>query len=168
MKNLITKKSLVIAAALSFAFMMTSCNKKTAADKSNALYTLTFARGAYGHALNPLFELGKRYYSEYGVDVKVVPLEREQIFESESIGKVDGAYNDLAFPLQFGGNGGNIVIYGGAMNGGMALLAKEQYEANFDMEYSSTILKGKELDSLKIDIDHASKYGGDDPDQGSR
>ena len=129
MKNLITKKSLVIAAALSLAFMMTSCSKKTAANKSNALYTLTFARGASGHALNPLFELGKRYYSEYGVDVKVVPLEREQIFESESIGKVDGAYNDLAFPLQFGGNGGNIVIYGGAMNGGMALLANPKVAA---------------------------------------
>ena len=38
---------------------------------------------------------------------------------------------------------------------GMALLSKEQYEANFDMEYYSTILKTKDLDNLKIDITHA-------------
>ncbi len=33
---------------------------------------------------------------------------------------------------------------------GVALLAKEQYEANLDMEYKSTILKLEELDSLDI------------------
>ena len=38
---------------------------------------------------------------------------------------------------------------------GMALLSKEQYEANFDMEYYSTMLKANELDELKIDITHA-------------
>ena len=79
--------------------------------------------------MNPLFELGKRYYAEYDLQVNVIPLEREQIFESESIGKVDGAYNDLAFPLKYGGTGGNIVIYGGAMNGGMALLANPKVAA---------------------------------------
>ena len=38
---------------------------------------------------------------------------------------------------------------------GMALLSKEQYEANFDMEYYSTMLKLAELDELKIEISHA-------------
>ena len=37
---------------------------------------------------------------------------------------------------------------------GMALLSKEQYEANLDMEYTSTILKEDELDNLKIKITH--------------
>ena len=37
---------------------------------------------------------------------------------------------------------------------GMALLCKEQYEANFDMEYHSTILKQDELDKLEIKITH--------------
>lgn len=37
---------------------------------------------------------------------------------------------------------------------GMALLAKEQYEANFDMEYTSTILKSDELDNLEIKVTH--------------
>ena len=37
---------------------------------------------------------------------------------------------------------------------GMALLAKEQYEANFDMEYTSTILKLDELDNLEIKVTH--------------
>ena len=37
---------------------------------------------------------------------------------------------------------------------GMALLSKEQYEANLDMEYMSTILKEEELDNLKITITH--------------
>lgn len=37
---------------------------------------------------------------------------------------------------------------------GMALLAKEQYEANFDMEYTSTILKEDELDKLEIKVTH--------------
>ncbi len=37
---------------------------------------------------------------------------------------------------------------------GAALLAKEQYEANFDMEYHSTICKLDELDKLDIQISH--------------
>ena len=37
---------------------------------------------------------------------------------------------------------------------GMALLSKEQYEANFDMEYHSTILKNDELDKLEIKVTH--------------
>ena len=37
---------------------------------------------------------------------------------------------------------------------GVALLAKEQYESNLDMEYNSTILKSNELDSLDIHISH--------------
>ena len=37
---------------------------------------------------------------------------------------------------------------------GVALLAKEQYNANLDMEYYSTILKNEELDKLNIKISH--------------
>ena len=38
---------------------------------------------------------------------------------------------------------------------GMALLAKEQYETNMDMEYHSTICKKEDLDKLDIKITHA-------------
>ena len=38
---------------------------------------------------------------------------------------------------------------------GMALLSKEQYEANLDMEHTSTILKTDELDKLEIKVTHA-------------
>ena len=37
---------------------------------------------------------------------------------------------------------------------GIALLSKEQYESNLDMEYKSTILKSDELDKLEIEITH--------------
>lgn len=37
---------------------------------------------------------------------------------------------------------------------GMALLSKEQYEANLDMEYKSNILKTDELDKLEIKVTH--------------
>lgn len=37
---------------------------------------------------------------------------------------------------------------------GMALLSKEQYEANFDMEYTSNICKNEDLDKLEIEITH--------------
>ena len=37
---------------------------------------------------------------------------------------------------------------------GMALLSKEQYEANFDMEYKSKILKTDEIDKLEIKVTH--------------
>ena len=37
---------------------------------------------------------------------------------------------------------------------GVALLAVEQFEANLDMEYHSTILKTEELDNLDIKITH--------------
>ncbi len=38
---------------------------------------------------------------------------------------------------------------------GMALLSKEQYESNFDMEYHSHILKEDELDKLEIKVTYA-------------
>ena len=38
---------------------------------------------------------------------------------------------------------------------GVALLAEEQYESNFDMEYKSKILKNDELENLKITTSHA-------------
>ena len=38
---------------------------------------------------------------------------------------------------------------------GMALLSKEQYEANFDMEYHSHILKTDEIDKLEIKVTYA-------------
>ena len=37
---------------------------------------------------------------------------------------------------------------------GMALLSKEQYEANLDMEYKSTLLNSDELDKLEIKVTH--------------
>ena len=37
---------------------------------------------------------------------------------------------------------------------GMALLSKEQYEANLDMEHTSTILKSDEIDKLQIKVTH--------------
>ncbi len=42
---------------------------------------------------------------------------------------------------------------------GMALIAKEQYETNLDMEYFSTILKTNELDNLDIKITHTRCNG---------
>ena len=67
-------------------------------------------------------------------------------------------YNDAvlrAFELIVGKNVIRPDISGLMGAFGMALLAKEQYEANLDMEYKSTILKQDELDKLKIDITHA-------------
>ena len=42
---------------------------------------------------------------------------------------------------------------------GVALLAEEQYETNFDMEYHSTILKTEELDNLDIKVTHTRCNG---------
>ena len=42
---------------------------------------------------------------------------------------------------------------------GMALIAKEQYETNLDMEYYATILKQDELDKLDIKINHTRCNG---------
>ena len=42
---------------------------------------------------------------------------------------------------------------------GMALIAKEQYETNLDMEYYSTILKQEELNSLDIKVNHTRCNG---------
>ena len=42
---------------------------------------------------------------------------------------------------------------------GVALLAKEQYETNMDMEYYSTILKKEELENLDIKITHTRCNG---------
>ena len=66
-------------------------------------------------------------------------------------------YNDAvlrAFELIVGKNviRPNIAGLMGAY--GVALLAKEQFETNNDKEYTSTILKNNELDSLEIDSSH--------------
>ena len=42
---------------------------------------------------------------------------------------------------------------------GMALIAKEQYETNLDMEYYSTILKQEELNNLDIKVNHTRCNG---------
>ena len=66
-------------------------------------------------------------------------------------------YNDAvlrAFELIVGKNVIRPDIAGLMGAYGAALLSKEQYEANMDMEYHSTILKGKELDNLKVETSH--------------
>ena len=42
---------------------------------------------------------------------------------------------------------------------GVALLAKEQYHSNLDMEYYSTILKAEELDKLEVKVNHVRCNG---------
>src|SRR5699024_5990941 len=66
-------------------------------------------------------------------------------------------YNDAvlrAFELIVGKNVVRPDISGLMGAYGMALLSKEQYEANLDMEYTSTILRTEEIDKLKIKITH--------------
>ena len=66
-------------------------------------------------------------------------------------------YNDAvlrAFELIVGKNVVRPDIAGLMGAYGMALLSKEQYEANLDMEYKSTILKADELDKLEIKVTH--------------
>ena len=66
-------------------------------------------------------------------------------------------YNDAvlrAFELIVGKNVVRPDIAGLMGAYGMALLSKEQYEANLDMEHRSTILKEDELDKLEIKVTH--------------
>lgn len=71
-------------------------------------------------------------------------------------------YNDAvlrAFELIVGKNVVRPDIAGLMGAYGVALLAKEQYESNLDMEYVSTITKLEDLDKLKIDISHVRCNG---------
>ena len=71
-------------------------------------------------------------------------------------------YNDAvlrAFELIVGRNVVRPDIAGLMGAYGVALLAKEQYEANMDMEYVSTLSKPEDLDKLKIDITHVRCNG---------
>ncbi len=80
----------------------------------------------------------------------------------ETLGKhivVQGGtfYNDAvlrAFELIVGKNVVRPDISGLMGAYGMALLSKEQYESNLDMEYKSTILGSDEIDKLQITITH--------------
>ena len=66
-------------------------------------------------------------------------------------------YNDAvlrAFELIVGKNVIRPDISGLMGAYGMALLSKEQYEANLDMEYVSTILRTEEIDKLEIKVTH--------------
>ena len=83
-----------------------------------------------------------------------------KVRDVETLGKhivVQGGtfYNDAvlrAFELIVGKNVVRPDIAGLMGAYGMALLSKEQYESNLDMEYKSTILKTDELDNLKIKV----------------
>ncbi len=71
-------------------------------------------------------------------------------------------YNDAvlrAFELIVGRNVVRPDIAGLMGAYGVALLSKEQYEANLDMEYTSTLAKMEDLDNLKIDISHVRCNG---------
>ncbi len=71
-------------------------------------------------------------------------------------------YNDAvlrAFELIVGRNVVRPDIAGLMGAYGVALLAKEQYEANMDMEYVSTLSKVEDLDKLQIDITHVRCNG---------
>ena len=85
-----------------------------------------------------------------------------KVRDVETLGKhivVQGGtfYNDAvlrAFELIVGKNVVRPDIAGLMGAYGMALLSKEQYESNLDMEYTSTILKTDELDNLEIKVTH--------------
>ena len=85
-----------------------------------------------------------------------------KVRDVETLGKhivVQGGtfYNDAvlrAFELIVGKNVVRPNISGLMGAYGMALLSKEQYESNLDMNYTSTILKTDELDNLKIKVTH--------------
>ena len=71
-------------------------------------------------------------------------------------------YNDAvlrAFELLVGRNVVRPDIAGLMGAYGVALLAKEQYEANLDMEYKSTIASSEEIDNLKIEATHVRCNG---------
>ena len=71
-------------------------------------------------------------------------------------------YNDAvlrAFELIVGRNVVRPDIAGLMGAYGAALLSKEQYEANMDMEYHSTLLKNNELDKLEITTSHVRCNG---------
>ena len=90
-----------------------------------------------------------------------------KVRDVETLGKhivVQGGtfYNDAvlrAFELIVGKNVVRPDIAGLMGAYGMALLSKEQYESNMDMEYTSTILKENELDSLEIKVTHTRCNG---------
>ena len=71
-------------------------------------------------------------------------------------------YNDAvlrAFELIVGRNVVRPDIAGLMGAYGAALLSKEQFEANLDMEYTSSLAKLEDLDKLKIDINHVRCNG---------
>ena len=71
-------------------------------------------------------------------------------------------YNDAvlrAFELIVGRNVIRPDIAGLMGAYGAALLSKEQFEANLDMEYTSTLAKVEDLEKLKIDISHVRCNG---------
>ena len=90
-----------------------------------------------------------------------------KIRDVKSLGKyivVQGGtfYNDAvlrAFELIVGKNVIRPNISGLMGAYGVALLAKEQFNSNLDMEYYSTILKPEELDNLNIKISHVRCKG---------
>ena len=90
-----------------------------------------------------------------------------KVRDVETLGKhivVQGGtfYNDAvlrAFELIVGKNVVRPDISGLMGAYGMALLSKEQFESNLDMEYYSTILKENELDKLEIKVTHTRCNG---------
>ena len=101
-----------------------SCNetKKTA---NSPKYFVNMAKTADGHALNPLLELGKQYYSDYDIDLKITGIEYNSIFQTLAAGKVDASYVTLTTPIRYGAQNEDVLIYAGAMTGGVGVFVNK-------------------------------------------
>lgn len=111
-----------------WAMLICSCSKNKNKDDKE-YYSLLIGKDAASNSLVPINELSvaKGYVEKYGLKVKFQPVARSGLFESVALGKLDASTQDVMANLSLGARGGDIVLYGGTMAGGQAVLAYKDF-----------------------------------------
>ena len=113
------------------SMVLCSCSK----DKKDSKYlSLLIGKDASSNTIVPINEIAvaKGYVEKYGLKVKFQPVARSGLFESVALGKLDASTQDIMANLSLGARGGDVVLYGGTMAGGQAVMAYKDFAAIAD------------------------------------
>ena len=122
------RKTGFIICLITMVMLLCSCSKE---KKDSEYLSLLIGKDASSNTIVPINELAvaRGYIDKYGLKVKFQPVARSGLFESVALGKLDASTQDVMANLSLGARGGDIVLYGGTMAGGQAVMAYKDFAA---------------------------------------
>lgn len=120
-----TMKKNLLAITVGLTVLLSGCSNK----KSHTAFSLNIGKDSSSNSINPVITtaIEKGYDKKYDLSVSITGIERTGIFNSVAVGKIDGSYTDVLYPLSIGAQGADVVLYGGIMSGGQAAFAYKDF-----------------------------------------